>query len=140
MSTLTYPRPQGGKFEFHKLGQGFIDVNETTANVFYIGGPAYVLVTSDDLKLENSSGTQGKGLLLCSCVYKSLFMLTFTGLKFWKIGSRKIDAVKELDLSHLQKGKGKQKRKEIVQMSDSDSDCDFSPPKKRNELKQALGW
>lgn len=56
----------GGKFEFHKLGQTFIDVNESSANVFYITGVVekkwggeYVLVTSDGLKIEDSSGTQG---------------------------------------------------------------------------------
>lgn len=59
-------KSQGGKFEFHKLGQTFIDVNESTANVFYITGVVekkwgreYVLVTSDGLKIEDSSGTQG---------------------------------------------------------------------------------
>ena len=56
----------GGKFEFHKLGQTFIDVNDWTANVVYITrvvekkwGGVYVLVTSDGLKIEDSSGTQG---------------------------------------------------------------------------------
>ena len=57
----------GGKINFEKLGQAFIDVNESTANVFYIAGviekkwgPEYVLVTADGLKIEDSSGTQGE--------------------------------------------------------------------------------
>ena len=56
-----------GKLEFHRLGQAFIDVNESTANVFHITdviqnkwGDDYVLVTGDGLQVEDSSGTQGK--------------------------------------------------------------------------------
>lgn len=55
-----------GKLEFHRLGQAFIDVNESTANVFHITeaiqnkwGEEYVLVTADGLQVEDSSGTQG---------------------------------------------------------------------------------
>ena len=58
-----------GKYEFEKLGQAFIDVNESTANIFYISGVVekkwgleYVLITSDGLKIEDSSGTQGESL------------------------------------------------------------------------------
>ena len=55
-----------GKLEFHRLGQAFIDVNESTANVFHITDVIqnkcddYVLVTGDGLQVEDSSGTQGK--------------------------------------------------------------------------------
>ena len=55
-----------GKLEFLKLGQAFIDVNEATANIYYISavvqkkwGNEYILVTGDGLKIEDSSGTQG---------------------------------------------------------------------------------
>ena len=57
----------GGKREFEKLGQTFVSVTETTANVIYVSsvirqkwGEEYVLVTSDGLQLEDSGGTQGK--------------------------------------------------------------------------------
>ena len=59
----------GGKGEFQKLGQTYVSVSEATANVRYISsvikekwGEDYVLVTSDCLELEDSSGTQGKYL------------------------------------------------------------------------------
>ena len=55
-----------GKVEFSSIGQTFIDVTDSTANVHYITdvvqkkwGSEYVLVTADGLKLEDSSGTQG---------------------------------------------------------------------------------
>ena len=58
---------KNGKAEFQKLGRTFISVSEATANVIYISsvirqkwGEDYVLVTSDGLQLEDSSGTQGK--------------------------------------------------------------------------------
>ena len=57
----------GGKREFEKLGQTFVSVTEATANVMYVSsvirqkwGEEYVLVTSDGLQVEDSSGTQGK--------------------------------------------------------------------------------
>lgn len=55
-----------GKLDFQKLGQTFVDVNETTSNVDYISncvqrkwGRDYTLVTSDGLRIEDSTGTQG---------------------------------------------------------------------------------
>lgn len=52
--------------DFKPLGQMFIDINEATANVNYLShavkekwGNEYVLVTSDAIKIEDSSGTQG---------------------------------------------------------------------------------
>ena len=57
----------GRKVEFERLGQTFVSMSEATANVMYISsvikqkwGEDYVLVTSDSLQLEDSSGTQGK--------------------------------------------------------------------------------
>ena len=54
------------KFEFHKVGQMFITVNDATANVDYVTnaiqrkwGGGHILVTSDGLPIEDSSGTQG---------------------------------------------------------------------------------
>ena len=51
---------------FDKLGQVFIDVTETTANITYITsfiqqkfGLDHVIVTGDGLKIEDSPGTQG---------------------------------------------------------------------------------
>ena len=54
-----------GKLDFEKLGQTFVEVNESTANVDFITtciqkwGYDYVLVTSDGLRIEDSAGTQG---------------------------------------------------------------------------------
>ena len=55
-----------GKLEFFGQNQTFVDVTETTANLHYVSsaiqrkwGPEYVLVTTDGLKLDDSSGTQG---------------------------------------------------------------------------------
>ena len=52
---------------FEKLGQVFVDVTETTANIAYITtvvqqkfGLDHMIVTGDGLKIDNSSGTQGK--------------------------------------------------------------------------------
>ena len=62
-----YSKCSGGKREFEKLGQTFVSVTEATANVMYVSsvirqkwGEEYVLVTSDGLQVEDSSGTQGK--------------------------------------------------------------------------------
>ena len=55
-----------GKLDFEKLGQTFVKVNESTANVDFITtciqrrwGYDYVLVTNDNLRVEDSAGTQG---------------------------------------------------------------------------------
>ena len=62
----TMKRLASGKTEFVTVNQTFVDVTEITANVHYISsvvqrkwGSQYVLVTSDGLKLDDSSGTQG---------------------------------------------------------------------------------
>ena len=59
-------RLPNGKMEFMAQNQTFVDVTEVTANLHYVSsaiqrkwGPEYVLVTSDGLKLDDSSGTQG---------------------------------------------------------------------------------
>ena len=51
---------------FNKLGQVFIDLSETTANINYVSsvvqqkfGIDYIVVTADGLKVDDSSGTQG---------------------------------------------------------------------------------
>lgn len=63
-ATLT--RLSNGKVEFTHTGQTFIDLSEATANVHYIAsvvqtkwGHDYVLVTTDGLRIEDGSGTQG---------------------------------------------------------------------------------
>ena len=62
----TTKRLPSGKLEFIAQNQTFVDVTEITANLHYVSsviqrkwGPQYVLVTSDGLKLDDSSGTQG---------------------------------------------------------------------------------
>ena len=52
--------------EFRVIGQDFFDITEYTANVVYLNhavrerwGADYVLVTSDGMKIQDSSGTQG---------------------------------------------------------------------------------
>ena len=59
-------RLSNGKIEFLAQNQTFVDVTETTANLHYVSsaiqrkwGSEYILVTSDGLKLDDSSGTQG---------------------------------------------------------------------------------
>lgn len=59
-------RLPNGKPEFTQIGQLFVDISEATANIHYISsvvekkwGADYVLVTSDGLRIEDSSGTQG---------------------------------------------------------------------------------
>ena len=66
----TMQQTPGGKPEFTRLSQAFIDITESTANVPFITsviqakwGGEYVLVTADRLQIEESSGTQGKRLL-----------------------------------------------------------------------------
>ena len=67
-------RLSNGEVEFMAQNQTFVDVTETTANLHYIistaiqrkWGPEYVVVTSDGLKLDDSSGTQG--MLSCDNV------------------------------------------------------------------------
>lgn len=65
----TMKRLSSGKIEFTTQNQTFVDVTEITANLHYISsvvqrkwGSQYVLVTSDGLKIDDSSGTQGKPL------------------------------------------------------------------------------
>ena len=60
-------RLANGKLEFMPHNQTFVDVTETTANVNYVTaavqrkwGSDYNLVTSDGLKVDDSSGTHGK--------------------------------------------------------------------------------
>lgn len=60
-------RLANGKLEFMAHNQTFVDVTEATANVNYVSlavqrkwGSDYNLVTSDGLKLDDSSGTHGK--------------------------------------------------------------------------------
>ena len=55
-----------GKLEFFKIGQMFVTLYEPTATVDYITaviqkrwGKEYIIVTSDGLPIEDSSGTQG---------------------------------------------------------------------------------
>ena len=55
------------KLEFSPQNQTFVDVTEATANVHYVSsavqrkwGQEYTLVTSDGLKVDDSSGTKGK--------------------------------------------------------------------------------
>lgn len=49
-------------------------------------------------------------------------IISLLGLKFWKVGSRKVFAVILSELERLDKGKGKRKGKEIIRIEDSDSD------------------
>ena len=57
-----------GRPEFRPISQTFVDVTDSTANVMYLThivkekwGSTYVLVvTSDGMRVEDSSGTQGK--------------------------------------------------------------------------------
>ena len=70
----TMKRLSSGKCEFVHLGQTFVDVIESTANVNYIKsvvqnrwGSNYILVTADGLEIEDSSGTQGS--YIQSCMY-----------------------------------------------------------------------
>ena len=52
--------------KFKKLGQTFLELTETMANVLHITaavqwefGDVYVVVTADGLEVKDSSGTQG---------------------------------------------------------------------------------
>jgi hypothetical protein len=98
-------RNHGNRLEFKPLHVTFVEVTEATANVVYLShvvkerwGPHFRLVTSDGMVLEDSSGTQG--------------------LKFWKVGSRKLYAVSEKFLK-VSKGKGKYAA-DTTSSSDSD--------------------
>lgn len=71
-----------GKCEFVHLGQTFVDVAESKANVNCIRdvvqkrwGCKYVFVTGDGLEIEDSSGTQGA---MCNIVCKQIW----AGLEF----------------------------------------------------------
>ena len=59
-------RLPSGKTEFIPQNQTFVDVTEATANLHYVSsavqhkwGQDYALVTSDGLKVDDSSGTKG---------------------------------------------------------------------------------
>lgn len=61
-----FKRQSGGRPEFTPQNQTFVDLTEATANVNYVTsviqrrwGTEYVMVTSDGLKIDDSSGTQG---------------------------------------------------------------------------------
>lgn len=61
-----FKRLNGGRPEFTPQNQTFVDLTEATANVNYVTsviqrrwGSEYVMVTSDGLKIDDSSGTQG---------------------------------------------------------------------------------
>ena len=69
-------RLPNGKCEFSHMGQLFVDVNESTANANYIRsvvqtkwGSQYVIVTTDGLEIEDSSGTQGRTVKSKLCIY-----------------------------------------------------------------------
>ena len=60
-------RLSNGKLEFSPQNQTFVDVTEATANLHYVSsavqrkwGQEYTLVTSDGLKVDDSSGTKGE--------------------------------------------------------------------------------
>ena len=60
-------RLSSGKLEFLPQNQTFVDVTEATANLHYVSsavqrkwGQEYTLVTSDGLKVDDSSGTKGE--------------------------------------------------------------------------------
>lgn len=59
----TIRRGATGRLVFCSNGLHYIDVTEATANVTYLSkehyGKEYILVTSDGLKIEDSSGTKG---------------------------------------------------------------------------------
>ena len=72
-----------GKCEFTHLGQTFVDVTESTANVNYISnvvqkrwGYNYILVTADGLEIEDSSGTQGNCIMVLPCACSSKVKLS----------------------------------------------------------------
>ncbi len=57
----------GNRPEFKPVHQEFVEVTESTANVRYLThiikekwGSEYILVTADGIRIEDSSGTQGK--------------------------------------------------------------------------------
>ena len=65
--------PQNGKPEFTSQNVAYINVAETTANITYITnavqnkwGTDYVVVSSEGLPIEDSSGTQGGSYILCA--------------------------------------------------------------------------
>lgn len=60
-------KKSNGRSELERIGQTFITINESTANVPYLThhvklkwGHSYVLVTNDGIRIEDSSGTQGE--------------------------------------------------------------------------------
>ena len=75
----------GGKPRFQPVGQMYVPVHETTANVPHVlsavqqeFGQSYIIVTADGIELQDSPGTQG--------------------IQFWKVPSRKLFAVDEANL------------------------------------------
>jgi len=75
-----FKRSPSGRVEFKPVSQCFIDVNESTANVMYLNhaikekwGSEYTLVSSDGLRIEDSSGTQG---MCAEYIYSSLELLS----------------------------------------------------------------
>ena len=64
-------RNGAGRLVFDKVGQAFITVEESTANVNYISsvvqkkwGPTFTLVTGNGLSIDDSSDTQGMQIIV----------------------------------------------------------------------------
>ena len=64
-------------------------------------------------------------------------MASFTdpGLKFWKVGSRKIFAVLESQLNRI---KGKGRKRDVIHISESESDDELPPSKKGKHIPVQL--
>ena len=98
----TMKKLPSGKMEFKSENQTYVTVTEGTANLDYVSqavqrkwGSHYVLVTSDGLKLDDSA----QGIYICSWnIMQNTLYIPNTEIQFWKVGSRKIYAVRELDL------------------------------------------
>ncbi len=141
-----------GQPDFSQLNQTFVTVTDITANVDYISsavqrkwGADHVLVTADGLRLDDSA--QGM-LITYGCIFKcklcirhvkysvlstlvyisASFLVMCPGLDFWKVGSRKVFAVRVAD---LKVGKRERERKQIVISDSSDDDDDFQPKRSK---------
>ena len=60
-------RFDGGKPQFERVGQVFVNITEATANLMHVltavredFGEDYVVVTAEGLEVKDSSGTQGE--------------------------------------------------------------------------------
>ena len=86
-------------------------------------GSDHSLVTSDGLQLDDTSGTIV--LIIIVKMQLKLCYVLYKGLKFWKVGSRKLYAERHLEMKD---SKRRSTAQDVIHVSSSDSDDELVKP------------